>query len=365
MRYPDFLQKNGTIGFVAPSFGCAAEPYRSAFDNAQKKFQALGYSCALGGNCYAASGIGISNTPALCGQELTQMYCSEDSDVLISCGGGELMCETLDFVDFERIRTAPPKWYMGYSDNTNFTFLQTTLCDTASVYGPCAGSFGMEPWHPAVADALGILTGKKRLVQPAESRGKSAVNSVLRVNSYQGWERESLKSAENPLAPWNITEPCVLKCYEAGGKPAEASSGLSFEGRLLGGCMDCLVTLLGTRYDRVAEFCAQYEQDGIIWFLESCDLNVMSIRRAMWQMDRAGWFAHVRGFIIGRPLAFGQEMMGLDQYEAVMGILRRYSVPVVMDADLGHLPPSMPIVCGSMGKVQVRGNELVLDMQLK
>ena len=31
MRYPKFLPVNGTIGFVAPSFGCATEPYYTAF----------------------------------------------------------------------------------------------------------------------------------------------------------------------------------------------------------------------------------------------------------------------------------------------------------------------------------------------
>ena len=36
MRYPEFLKENGTIGFVAPSFGAATEPYRSAFVNALK-----------------------------------------------------------------------------------------------------------------------------------------------------------------------------------------------------------------------------------------------------------------------------------------------------------------------------------------
>ena len=47
MRFPEFLQENGTIGFVAPSFGCNIEPYKSAFDNAQKKFRALGHSLVL------------------------------------------------------------------------------------------------------------------------------------------------------------------------------------------------------------------------------------------------------------------------------------------------------------------------------
>ena len=122
MRYPKFLPVNGTIGFVAPSFGCATEPYYTAFLNAQKKFQKMGYGLDLGPNCYEAEGIGISNTPQACGKELTDYYCSVDNDILISCGGGEMMCETMNFVDFEKIKSAEPKWYMGYSVITNFTF---------------------------------------------------------------------------------------------------------------------------------------------------------------------------------------------------------------------------------------------------
>ncbi len=148
MRYPEFLKENGTIGFVAPSFGAATEPFRSAFDNALKKFHALGYRTKLGPNCYASDGVGISSTPENCGKEINEAVTSPDSDVLISCGGGELMCEILDFVDFDRIAQASPKWYMGYSDNTNLTFLLPTLCDTAAIYGPCAGTFGMEPMAP-------------------------------------------------------------------------------------------------------------------------------------------------------------------------------------------------------------------------
>ena len=37
MRYPKPLQKNETIGFVAPSFGCNIEPYHTAFKSAQNK----------------------------------------------------------------------------------------------------------------------------------------------------------------------------------------------------------------------------------------------------------------------------------------------------------------------------------------
>ena len=70
MRYPEFLKKNGTIGFVAPSFGCNTEPYKTAFEHAKKKFTELGYQLDVGPNCYEGSGIGISNTPQKCAEEL-------------------------------------------------------------------------------------------------------------------------------------------------------------------------------------------------------------------------------------------------------------------------------------------------------
>ena len=42
MRYPKDLQPGGTIGFLAPSFGCSFEPYSSAFDNGLKKWSEKG-----------------------------------------------------------------------------------------------------------------------------------------------------------------------------------------------------------------------------------------------------------------------------------------------------------------------------------
>ncbi len=343
MRYPQNLKNNGTIGFVAPSFGCAIEPYKSGFANAQKKFAERGYQLDLGPNCYAGEGIGISNTPEKCALELMDYYCSENNDCLISCGGGELMCEVLSHIDFERIKSAEPKWYMGYSDNTNFTYLQATICDTAAIYGPCAAAFGMEPWHDAIEDAFGLITGKKDT-----------------VTGYDKWEKESLKDEEHPLVPYHVTEERILHSYVGMEKVSDRQ--ISMSGRLLGGCMDCLVNLLGTRFDKTKDFVERYKEDGIIWFLEACDLNVFGIRRAMWQMEEAGWFEYAKGFLIGRPLCFGQEMMELDAYKAVLEIAGRKKVPVIMDVDLGHLPPMMPLIVGSLGEVTVQGNDVAIKM---
>ena len=44
MLYPDFLVPGGTIGFVAPSFGCATEPYITGFKRAQERLKTVSYT---------------------------------------------------------------------------------------------------------------------------------------------------------------------------------------------------------------------------------------------------------------------------------------------------------------------------------
>lgn len=346
MRYPKDLQTGGTIGFLAPSFGCATEPYRTAFLNAQERWRRQGYRLWLGENCYKDEGVGISSTPGSCGAEVMDAFSSE-ADVLISCGGGELMCEILPYVDFAELAKKEPKWFMGYSDNTNLTYLLATLADTASVYGPCAAAFGMEPWHSSLQDAFEVLTGECRT-----------------VTSYGVWEKESLKSAERPLEPYHLTEPLAMRRFLGKRELTETEETLSFSGRLLGGCMDCLVNLTGTCFDRTREFTEKYRQDGIIWFLEACELNVFSIRRAMWQMEQAGWFQQVKGFLIGRP-DNGEPMMGLDACQAVMEVAGRLEVPVIMDVDLGHRPPMMPLIVGSVAEVCAESGKLTVRMECR
>lgn len=340
MRFPSFIEKGQTIGFVAPSFGCAIEPYHSAFQNSLKKWEQKGFFTHLGPNCYENSGIGISNKPELCAKEFMEAYEERESQCLISCGGGELMCEILDYIEFERLAQAKPKWFMGYSDNTNLTFLLTTLTDTAAIYGPCAASFGMEPWHDAIFDAYDLLQGKK-----------------LTMSNYSKWEIESLKEEERPLEPYHVTEPFQLVQW-----PKEEN--MKFSGRLLGGCLDCLSNLVGTRFDKVKEFTERYSEDGVIWFLEACDLSVMDIRRTLWKMKNAGWFTFTKGFLIGRPMHYHEPMMGVDQYRAVTDILGELQVPILMDLDIGHLPPMMPLISGSYATVQCEKNSFEIAMEL-
>ncbi|MCR4990251.1 MAG: LD-carboxypeptidase [Lachnospiraceae bacterium] len=356
MRYPGFINKGDTIAFVSPSFSPATEQFRrECFENSLKLWKKKGFKTEVGFNAYEKKGVGISNVPEECARELMESYVNQSNKALISTSGGELMCEILPFMDFDEIKKAPPKWFMGFSDNTNFTFLLTTMCDVASIYGPNGGSFGMKKWHPYLEDALGILTGES-----------------LVAHNYDFYEIESLKNADNPFAELNCTEETEIKCYLPYHVKSSKTKNVhvkvmltdeaEFEGRLLGGCLDCLVNMVGTKYDYVNRFINRYVDDGIIWYLEACDLNVFSIRRAMWQLEQAGWFRNAKGFIFGRPLN-GDKIMNLNKNDAVLPTTCiGHSVPVILDADIGHLPPSMPLINGALCKVQFKDGTLVVDM---
>ncbi|MBP5654299.1 MAG: LD-carboxypeptidase [Clostridiales bacterium] len=344
MRYPLFIRSGDPLGFIAPSFGCSIEPYKSCLDNALIYWRNEGYNTLTGPNAYAGKGVGISNVPEECAKEFCDFYTSGNNKALLSVGGGELMCEILPFIDFDKIRSSDPKWFMGYSDNTNITYLLTTLCDVASVYGPCAQSFGMEPLHDYLKDAKALLEGTK-----------------LKFTGYDRYEKESLKSPDNPLAPVNATEPRKITVFDG---QKFTDNKVSFKGRLLGGCLDCLVNLLGTRFDKTEEFIKKYSGDGIVWFIESCELNPFEIRRALWQMDNAGWFEGCAGILIGRP-GGTPDFEGFDHIAAYKDGLKHLNVPIILDIDLGHVAPQIPFVCGALGQVEAMGQNMSVEYILK
>ena len=62
-------------------------------------------------------------------------------------------------------------------------------------------------------------------------------------------------------------------------------------------------------------------------------------------------------------MLFGKEIMGLNQYHAVVDLLREYQVPIITDLDIGHLEPMMPMVSGAYAKVNMKGNDITISYE--
>ena len=350
MKKPGYIQPGDTIGLVAPSFGAAIEPYITRLDAAIRKFEKRGYHVRIADSCYKSDGLGISTNPADAAKDVMDFYLDDGIDAVISVGGGELMNETTACLDFEKLGAAEPKWYLGYSDNTNFLFPMATLFDVPGIYGPCATGFGKE-WEQTEQDTFSVL------------EGRAACFEGCRM--YERPDDET--RTENPLAPYHLTETARPIAFMPGSRGMERAEGekVRLKGRLLGGCLDVLENLSGTRFDGTKGFAERHREEGIIWMLEACDLSPMSIRRTIWHLKMQGWFEHAAGFLIGRPLAaLGVDMMGVDQYNAVTDILAELKVPVIMDAPFGHVAPMTPLVIGSEIQAELEDSVLKVEMTL-
>lgn len=348
MKTPKFISAKDTIALTSPSFSPTIEPYKTRFNSAQNIFRALGYNLKIGETCYLSDGIGISTNPKTTARELEEMYLDDSISCIWSCGGGELMCETVDNINFKRLKKAKPKWFIGYSDNTNFIFPLVTLLNTKAIYGNCFSAMGKE-WEESEKMHLNLLEGKQK-----EFKG---------FESFQPDEAKTEKS--DPLGKYNLTEKKELKSFVPSKTqkdkmvPAEKDETIKMEGTLLGGCLDVLYMLSGTDLDGTKKFIKH--KKGIIWCIEACDLSPIDIRRTMWHLKRCGWFKNVKGFLIGRPLsAWKQECMGVNQYNAITETARFFNVPVICDADFGHIDPMIPLVMGAEAKITVKENQLTI-----
>ena len=333
MRQSEFLKPGDAIYMVAPSFGVVIEPYATRYVEALKRFKSKGYRVIEGPNVYKAEGVAASADPKSRGEEINAAFSSE-ARLILSVGGGETMVEMLPYVDFDAIRNNPPKWFMGFSDNTNLTLPLALLSDTISVYGPCASAFYQKKWRLSEQDSFDLMQGKMRL----EGYPKYAITK---------------KNPLHPLWTYRLTQEKTIRQigYE---KP--------MNGRLLGGCLDCILGLVGTPFGDVQGFKKRHEEK-IIWFLESCDLHPLSIRRGLFQLRQAGWFDDAEGILLGRHLCGNFELMGVNKYNAALDILGDLGIPILMDIDLGHVPPSLPIKVGALARVSLEQGNIIFDYQ--
>lgn len=313
MRKPASLQKGDTIAVVAPSFGIRKEEH-AILAQAIKNLEKKGYHVDILENVFKSDGLGISTSPESCAQELMEAYVNPQYQAIISASGGELMCETLSHMDFVQLKNASPKWFCGFSDNTNMTFTLNTLCDVMSIYGPHILDFAL--MNKCTREALGMMQG-----------------TCHHTSDYPYYSLDDFAK-----------KPKVITAYHHGKKVDH----VQMKGVLLGGCLDVLANLVGTRFDQVKE----KDEHHVIWFLEACDLNPLGIRRALWQLKEAGWFKHISGLMLGRPLSsMGVTMLGVDEYNAVLDIFQDIDIPILFDCDFGHIGPTMPIISGANAKV--------------
>ena len=97
--------------------------------------------------------------------------------------------------------------------------------------------------------------------------------------------------------------------------------------------------------------------------LEAFETNTAELQRTLWQMKSCGYFKYCKGIIFGRPL-FIREDYETSFNEAVKIILEDLQIPVICDADIGHVSPQMAIVNGAILKVTSENGKGIVETKL-
>lgn len=234
--------------------------------------------------------------------------------------------DMLPHLDLERIKSLPAKWICGYSDITTLTFVLTIACDIMTVHGSNLLNMGYARIHESDLRAFDVM-----------SRLRTRQESWDTWGGYSGWDDFTKDIYE-------LDQPSLWKSLQG-------EDSVSFSGMMIGGCMDVIPRLLGTRFAPVGEFLNKYRQHGFIWTLESCEMAAPEIYRTFWQMRESGWFKYCSGIIVGRPDGY-RDKFDFTLLDALGQGLGDLNVPVIYDADIGHIPPQMQIVNGAIGKVE-------------
>lgn len=337
MIFPEFMDKGGYVGVTAPSDGSGGEVDRISLDSAQKKLLQQGYPVIETPNVRLSQN-GRSGTAADRAEQFNKIYRDERIKWIISVKGGDFLCEILSLIDYPAIKKHP-KWIQGYSDNTALLFTVTTNCNIATIYGNNFKDFGMEQWHSSLNNNIKIAKGNLIVQESFDLYQNGFHDKVTGLEGYQ------------------VTEPVYWKC----GRQEEK---VSFDGRIIGGCLDVLLSLVGTRYDKMKDFLRMYQVDGIFWYLESFDLNDAALLRGLWQLKEAGWFQYAKGFVFGRP-CFYKSFNNASYEQTVLSVLGSLKVPVIFDADIGHKAPRLTIINGALGKITCENGKGSFAMSLK
>lgn len=324
MIYPKKLKENDIIEIVSPSNGITSKKLKK-LEIAVEVLNSYGFK-VIEDKYVRNSEKGVSSSALNRSIELNNAISNNDVKALIACSGGDYLIQIMDFINFNNIKKNI-KWIQGQSDITPLLFYITTKYDIATIYSFNAKSFGDDNLPKSmIQNNIEFLNGS--MPKQIEYGYKIADNKIS-----QNWE-------------------CITEDRE-------------FKGRIIGGCLDSLKDIIGTKYDCAKNFIKKYNEDGIVWYFDVAEMTNEDILRTMWQFKNAGWFIGCSGILFGR-LENEINYTGTTLKDAINYNLCDLNVPIFINVDIGHTNPVHTLVNGSFVKItKNKDNNHIVETMFK
>lgn len=288
----------GRLALVAPS-GCLPDP--AVADRAAARLSRRGWDVVAGESVFAREQR-FAGPDTLRAEDLQRYATDPGIDVVLAARGGYGLSRLLDRLDFPAIAAAA-RPIVGYSD---FTAFHLALM--------AAGGIGFA--GPGASDFAAPRPDRFTVEQ---------FEAVLRSRSH------------------------ALRF------DAEGPQRLSCTGRLWGGNLTMVASLVGTRW--------MPEVRGGILFLEDVNEAAYRIERLLYQLWHAGILARQRAILLGGfdPVPSMPTDHGYGLAAAIAHIRSRLRVPVVEGLPFGHQRRKATLPVGAMASLELRGSSACLS----
>jgi muramoyltetrapeptide carboxypeptidase len=272
------LKLGDAVGVVAPASGFNEDKLRDGIARCQQ----MGYRVVEGMHLHDRSGQYFAGTAAQRAEDIHAMFRDPAIKALICARGGYGSASVLSLLDLDAIRENP-KPILGCSD---ISALQLWLLDQtglAGLHGPMmAGDF----------------------------------------SRVEGLDMASLEHCFAGDSTWSVAADEGLRTIF----PGQAA------GRLWGGCLSLLVSMLGTPHELLRN-----ADEDIVLFIEDVGEKPYQIERMLEQWQAAGKLAKVRGIVFGEMLYCDQPSAHYTLEEVLRRVLAGFQGPVAIGLRSGHV----------------------------
>ncbi|MFE9168878.1 LD-carboxypeptidase [Streptomyces kebangsaanensis] len=233
--------------------------------------------------------------------DLQAAWCDPSVDAVLCARGGYGAQRMADLLDWEAMRAAGPKVFVGFSDITAL--------------------------HEAFATRLGLVTLHGPMAAGVDFVKSARAQDHLRATLFAPETVRTIVSGGTALVPGRA------------------------RGVTLGGCLALLAADLGTPH-------ARPRAAGGLLCLEDVGEETYRLDRYLTQLLRAGWLDGVRGVLLGSWENCGAP----DRVRALLtDRLGALGVPVTQDFGFGHCAGALTIPFGVAAELDAEAGTLTLD----
>ncbi len=306
---PNKLQQGQTIGLIAPGSFITEEELNKAITN----IESLGFKIKLSKNILQKYGY-LAGTDEQRLEDIHQMFADDSVEGIICVRGGYGCSRLLPNLNYELIKSNP-KPLIGYSDVTALLIAVFELTGLITFHGP-----------------VGISDFNEFTIDNFKNVLMSNSSNTLLFNPVQNDSNE-------------IDKAITIRAGKS-------------TGRLIGGNLSIVVSLIGTKYN--------FDSNNKIIFLEDIGEEPYRIDRMLTQMLEAGKFENASAVIFGActKCASDSEKSGIANSfnitEVIYERLYHLNIPIVFGMSFGHISNKFTLPVGINSELNTTSQTITL-----